>query len=88
MSKEAEPRQPMPMIEAALTYAHNGWLIFPLSPSSKSPLKGSQGYKDATRDAKKIQLWWQRYPTANIGLATGNLSGLIVLDIDLASRGA
>ena len=82
MSKEAEPRQPMPMVEAALTYAHNGWLIFPLSPSSKSPLKGSQGYKDATRDAEKIQLWWQRYPMANIGLATGNLSGLIVLDVD------
>src|SRR6266705_4204634 len=82
MPNEAEPRRTMPMIEAALTYAQNGWLIFPFTPSSKSPLKGSQGYKDATRDAEKIQLWWQSYPTANIGLATGSPSGLIVLDVD------
>jgi bifunctional DNA primase/polymerase-like protein len=78
--KEPEPRPKVPMIEAALTYASNGWPVFPLL--GKTPLKGSNGHKDATCDQQKIQEWWSKNPTANIGLATGKLSGLLVLDVD------
>jgi hypothetical protein len=80
MRKDTEPRLKVPMIEAALTYANTGWPVFPLL--GKSPLKGSNGHKDATRDLQKIQDWWSSNPTANIGLATGRISGLIVLDVD------
>src|SRR5205807_3944094 len=48
----------------------------------KVPFKNSNGHKDATTDVEKIKTWWQKHPTANIGLATGNISGLIVLDVD------
>src|SRR5438034_6563065 len=68
------------LIQAALHYAQNGWLVFPLH--NKIPFKDSQGYKDATTDEKQIQSWWTLHPTANIGLATGEKSGVIVLDID------
>lgn len=70
------------MIEAVLSYAQNGWPIFPLSPNSKAPLKGSNGHKDATKDLDKIHRWWSEHPTANIAVATGSLSGLIVFDVD------
>jgi len=40
------------------------------------------GFKSATTDEKTIKLWWRKYPTAGIGIATGEVSGLIVLDID------
>lgn len=77
---EREPQPIVPLIEAAVAYARDGWPVFPLQ--GKTPLKDSNGHKDATRNIEKIQLWWQKYPTANIGLATGSISGLIVLDVD------
>ena len=40
------------------------------------------GLKDATIDAAMLTRWWTRWPLANIGLATGAVSGLVVLDVD------
>jgi len=39
-----------------------------------------RGCLDATTDAELIRLWWQQWPDANVGVATGG--GLIVVDID------
>jgi hypothetical protein len=44
------------------------------------------GFKDATTDLKTIERWWRKYPEAGIGLATGNASGLIVLDVDIKNK--
>lgn len=54
--------------------------IFPLV--GKKPTKGSQGYKDATTDLRKITEWWKNHPERNIGIATGGKSGFFALDID------
>src|SRR5882762_870880 len=81
-NKEPEPRRIVPMIEAALSYAQNGWPVFPLSPNAKSPLKGSNGHKNATLNYEQVQRWWSENPTANIAVATGSPSGLIVFDVD------
>ena len=67
----------IPIVEAALAYAQNGWPVFPLK--GKIPFKDSSGLKDATTDPEQIQAWWTQHPTANIGLATGERSGIIVL---------
>jgi Bifunctional DNA primase/polymerase, N-terminal/Primase C terminal 1 (PriCT-1) len=40
------------------------------------------GMKNATCDADTLRAWWQRWPDANIGLATGAVSGVVVLDED------
>ncbi len=40
------------------------------------------GFKDATTDAEKIRRWWTDYPDANIGIATGKVSGIWVADYD------
>jgi hypothetical protein len=42
---------------------------------------------DATADAVLIREWWRRWPTANIGIATGAPSGLVVVDVDLPKGG-
>lgn len=65
---------------AALWYASVGIKVFPLSPGSKIPFKGSGGCKDATTDAAMIDAWWGGNPHANIGIATGFL--VDVVDID------
>lgn len=45
------------------------------------------GCKAATTDLAQITAWWTRWPNANIGLATGLASGLVVLDIDPRNHG-
>ena len=40
------------------------------------------GVKNATTNEKVIREWWRRYPKANIGVATGAVSGIIVVDVD------
>jgi putative DNA primase/helicase len=40
------------------------------------------GVKDATIDRKTIKAWWNRWPDANIGIATGRMSDIFVLDVD------
>jgi len=41
-----------------------------------------RGVKDATVDPKQIKAWWKHWPNANIGIATGRISGVVVIDID------
>ena len=41
-----------------------------------------RGKDDATTDAKGIEAWWRRWPTANIGVVTGRQNKLLVVDID------
>lgn len=69
------------LLEAALDYAARGWRVFPLKPRGKTPLvKG--GFKVATVAPAQIRAWWEKWPDANIGIATGQASGILVLDID------
>jgi putative DNA primase/helicase len=40
------------------------------------------GVRDATTDGDIITHWWADTPDASIGIATGAVSGIIVLDVD------
>lgn len=67
--------------QAALWYAEQGFKVFPLTPNSKIPLKGSGGCLDATNDPEMIEKWWgQGNARLNIGLATGHM--VDVVDVD------
>lgn len=46
------------------------------------------GLKSASLDPKQINLWWQQWATANIGIATGAVSGIVVVDVDARHGGA
>lgn len=47
--------------------------------------KEGHGCHDATTDEDKIRKWWKKWPAANIGIATGEGSGVDVLDLDCAA---
>jgi len=40
------------------------------------------GLWGASTDESKIRAWWAKWPNANIGIATGQASGIMVLDVD------
>lgn len=65
----------------ALTYAAKlGWYLFPLKPHTKEPIT-THGVKDAVNTAEGVQSFWQKYPSANIGVSCG-ASNLAVIDLD------
>src|SRR5262249_49968906 len=74
------------LLPAALGYAGRGWPVLPLKPSRKDPLT-PHGVRDATTDPAQIRQWWTKWPDANVGIATGKHSGLVVLDVDPRSGG-
>jgi hypothetical protein len=69
------------LVDAALYYVSIGWKVFPCVPGDKAPAVPS-GFKAASRDEKTIRSWWERNPLCNIGLATGDASGISVVDLD------
>ncbi len=83
-------------LKVALSCARRGWPVIPLywvedgrcscsaancTKPGKHPLTVN-GVTNATTDDTWIQTWWEEFPEANIGIATGASSGLAVLDID------
>ena len=71
------------MKEWALYYASHGLAVFPIKSRSKAPLT-QHGLKDASKKPAQIESWWTRWPSANIGIATGSVSGgLVVIDLDI-----
>jgi hypothetical protein len=86
----------MTAVKAALAYAARGWLVVPLhnpkqdvcscrkkncSSPGKHP-RTEHGLKDGSMDEAQIKRWWEKWPNANLGILTGQGSGLLVLDVD------
>lgn len=85
------------MLHYALAYAARGWAVFPVHTPNpdktcscnrddcdrvgKHP-RISHGRNRASKDEDAINRWWGMWPEANIGIATGHESGIIVLDVD------
>jgi hypothetical protein len=73
-------RPPARIVDAALYYTQMGLHVFPLQPGLKIPHTGTRGFKDATTDPEQILNWWTKWPTSNLGIATGH--HIDVIDID------
>lgn len=70
-------------LDAAIKYATEyKWAVFPVSPQTKKPLT-PHGCKDAKKSVGAIRAWWKRWPNASVGVATGSISNLVVIDEDL-----
>lgn len=75
----------LPVRDAALAFARAGTPVFPCAAGGKRPLT-SAGFHDASCDIEQVRAWWARSPGANIGMPTGSLSGIDVVDIDVTDE--
>jgi hypothetical protein len=89
------------LLAAALTYAAHGWMVLPLhTPGSEGCSCGQDcggsagkhprtphGLYDASRQPDQLWRWWHRWPNANVGIRTGQISGLVILDVDVRHSG-
>jgi len=69
------------LLQGALNCAARGWPVHPLAPRSKAGTVEEWGTAAST-DPTVIRAWWRQSPDANIGVVTGQRSGLLVLDVD------
>lgn len=58
------------------------------SPGKHPRIKTGRAFEAATTDEVQIRRWWQKWPDANIGIATGQQSRVCVVDIDSAEGAA
>lgn len=79
--------QPHSMIEWALQYRGLGWSVIPLWPGEKTPLVTWEPFQRQAPSERDIHNWFRRWPTANLGIVTGAVSGLVVLDVDVGHGG-
>ena len=70
------------LASSAFRLALRGFAVFPLAVCSKVPRPGSHGFLEANSDPGVARARWNKWPSANIGIATGPASGFWVLDID------
>jgi putative DNA primase/helicase len=90
------------MLEWALAYAKAGRAVLPLhTPNAEGKCscrkancasvgkhpRTMNGVKDATTSEETIRRWWSMWPDANIGIATGETSGIDCLDVDPRAGG-
>ena len=95
-ARDNDRSQASDLLAHALAYAERGWPVFPVhtpqsdgSCSCRRPCNRigkhpriSQGRNGATTDPDTIARWWNVWPDANIGIATGQESRLVVVDVD------
>jgi hypothetical protein len=93
----ASPESPPAAAVAAFAYRGLGWAVIPVHtpgargcscgragcPSpGKHPRVRWQTYAERGPGIEEIRGWWRRWPDANVGVLTGRVSGVAVLDVD------
>jgi hypothetical protein len=70
-------------LEEALKYSELGWSVFPIKEGTKDqPLIKWKQYQTERPAKEQIISWWTQRPQANIGVVTGAISNLVVVDIE------
>ncbi|MBT6361706.1 MAG: bifunctional DNA primase/polymerase, partial [Rhodospirillaceae bacterium] len=68
---------------AAQSYREKGWSIIPLQACEKVPdLRTWTSFQETAASEETISRWWEAKSNRNVGIVTGQVSGLIVLDVD------
>lgn len=70
------------MVNSALAYGAREWSEIPMQPCGKRPLVAWREYRQRVAGEDEIVRWFRRWPDANVGVVTGRISGIVVVDVD------
>lgn len=74
-------KQVNPIFDAALDYLARGWNIIPLRQDKRPTLTSWQEFQSRRVTEAEARAWFSRSAN-NIGVVTGEVSGLVVVDLD------
>jgi hypothetical protein len=69
-------------LEAALEYLKRGWAVVPARERAKWPIVRWQRFQQEMPTEEQMMRWYERWPKANLAVITGEISGIVVIDID------
>lgn len=78
-------------LQAALQYQEKGLSVIPVNPpirdengkdNGKKPLIKWEEFQKRIAEPKEIEEWFKRWPDSRVGIVTGEVSGLDVVDVD------
>ena len=68
--------------EAIRDYTGRGWSIIPIRPGDKRPLVRWEELQHRRAAEEEARGWFRTWPDAGVGIVTGAISGLVVIDVD------
>ncbi len=72
-------------LDAAFEYAERfQFSIIPIRPDNKKPYIKWESHQKKKATPEEIRQWWKQWPAAMIGIVTGEISGIFVVDCDTA----
>jgi RecA-family ATPase len=69
------------MLEATLRYRKLDYSVIPVG-NDKKPLVKWERFQTELASEEEIKSWFLRFPNANVGIVTGAVSGLVVVDVE------
>lgn len=69
------------MLDEALRYYQLGFSVIPIG-QNKKPLIDWKRFQSERAQPEQIRSWFTQFPNANIAVATGAVSGIVVIDIE------
>ncbi len=69
-------------LAAALRYLERNWAVIPIEPRGKRPLVSWLEFQSRCPTQAEVMRWFEQRPNANVGIVTGAVSGVVVLDVD------
>jgi len=73
--------------DAARACLARGWSVIPIERRGKRPLVAWLEFQDRLATPEELDAWFARWPEANVGIVTGRISGLVVIDVDARHGG-
>ena len=70
------------LFDQAIKYFYFGLNVIPLREKGKISIIPWKKYQIEKIDLRDVDRWWSQWPNANIGIVTGSINRLLVLDID------
>jgi len=70
------------LIEQAIRYTKLGFSLIPVGNEKSDVLLPWKRYQTALASLGEIKSWISRWPTMNLGVVTGEISGIVVVDIE------
>jgi hypothetical protein len=72
------------LLPVALDYLDRGWSVIPIriEDGVKKALVKWKPFQTRRAEPEEVQRWWKEFPDALVGIVTGEISNLVVVDID------